>query len=434
MKEIEKIMGLGNGYKVDRIDESKNRDGVVCKYIYVSTNTTKIKCPKCNKYTKSVHDKLKPINLKYVKAFEYTTYVMLVKKRFICHKCKYKFTEEVDIQQKNKNISNKVIQKILIDLKDYNLSLKYIAKANNVSDNFVREVLKKQMENYPKQLRNLPRIISIDEFKADTKKGKYALVLNDPIHKKALDILPSRKKESLIQYFTYCDNRGSVEYVISDMYEPYLLVTKIMFPKAKFVVDRFHYIRYVMDALDKVRIRLQKNYSPNSKEYKMLKNKSNVSLLRKYSNDIDWYNYTKRYRNNHQVEILKATLRNEILNIDEDYKLAYTLKEAFLDIVNHATIEDAKSQLLNWIELVRTTELEEMNEAANTVENWLEYIVNSFIDDRFTNGYTEGLNNKIKVIKRIGFGYKNFEFFRYRLLYILNNKITKNGKNKKSKK
>lgn len=43
------------------------------------------------------------------------------------------------------------------------------------------------------------------------------------------------------------------------MYEPYLLVQQIMFPNAKYVVDRFHYTRYIMDALDKVRIRLQKN-------------------------------------------------------------------------------------------------------------------------------------------------------------------------------
>ena len=46
---------------------------------------------------------------------------------------------------------------------------------------------------------NLPRVISFDEFKADTKEGKYAFILNDPIHKKVLDILPNRKKEYLLQ-------------------------------------------------------------------------------------------------------------------------------------------------------------------------------------------------------------------------------------------
>ena len=69
-------------------------------------------------------------------------------------------------------------------------------------------------------------------------------------------MLPNRKKEHLIQYFTYTENRRSVEYIISDMYEPYLLVQKAMFPHAKYVVDKFHYIRYIMKALDDIRIRL----------------------------------------------------------------------------------------------------------------------------------------------------------------------------------
>ena len=426
--ELRKIMGLGNGYKVVKIEEGS--DGKVkAKYIHVETKSSKCKCPKCGKYTKSVHDKLKPVKLKYVKSFEQVTYVMLSKKRFICHKCNYKFTEPVTIQGESKSISNKVEQKILIDLRNYNLSLKYIAEENNVSDNTIRNILKESMANYPEHVINLPRVISFDEFKADTKKGKYAFVLNDPIHKKVLDILPNRKKEYLIQYFTYCNNRYSVEYVISDMYEPYLLVTQIMFPKAKYVVDPFHYTRYIMDALDNVRIRLQENYGYNSYEYKMLKNKKNISLLRQYSNDIDWFTYTKRYKNKHMVEILKYDLREKILSISEEYKIAYQLKELFLDITHHATYEDVEKQLLSWISLVREQDIPEMVEAASTIENWLEYICNSFIDKRFSNGYTEGMNNKIKVIKRVGFGYKDFDFFRIRLLYILNDK-----NNKKSKK
>ena len=97
------------------------------------------------------------------------------------------------------------------------------------------------MSNYPKYIINLPRVLSFDEFKADTDFGKYSFALNDLIHRKCLDVLPERKKESLLSYFTHCNNRDSVEYILSDMYESYLLVQKAMFPKAKYVVDRFHY-------------------------------------------------------------------------------------------------------------------------------------------------------------------------------------------------
>ena len=333
-------------------------------------------------------------------------------------------------------MSRKLEQKILMDLREYNLSLTYIAEHNNVSDNEVRKILKDYMKNYPTHLRNLPSVISFDEFKADTKNGKYAFIINDLLHKKTLDILPSRKKDDLIQYFTYVENRSSVQYVVSDMYEPYLIVTTIMFPKAKYVVDRFHYTRYIMDALDDVRIRLQNDYGYKTKEYRLLKNKKNVSLLRKYSNEISWLVEQERYRNGRIVRVLPGEIIQELLAVDDDLRRAYQLKELFLDIVHHAELDDVKRQLLEWIELCKTSKIEEFIEASNTINNWLEYIVNSFIDERFSNGFTEGLNNKIKVIKRVGFGYKTFSFFRLRLLYILNSKKIKKSnsiKNKNSK-
>ena len=108
-----------------------------------------------------------------------------------------------------------------------------------------------------------------------------------------------------MSYFTKVENRSNVIYVIGDMYEPYLIVTKIMFKNAKYIVDKFHYIRYIMDALDDIRIRLQKEFGYNSKEYRILKNKKNVSLLRKRYIDIDWYVYVKRYEKGRFVYKMK---------------------------------------------------------------------------------------------------------------------------------
>ena len=401
--------------------------------VFVESKKTKEKCPYCNEYTSSVHDKLKPIELKYLKVVEEKMIVNIIKKRFVCHKCKKKFTEELNINNKGKTISNKLEQKVLKDLLNYNLSIKYIAQDNNISSGTVRNILIEAMSNYPNQIKNLPRVISFDEFKADTEEGKYAFIINDPIHRKPLDILPSRKKERLTQYFTYCENRHSVEFIISDMYEPYLLVQKTMFPHAKYVVDRFHYTRYIMKALDDVRIRLQKKYGYNSKEYRMLKNKKNVSLLRKSSNNVDWYIYTKRFKNEHMIDVLKYDLRNELLKINEELYQAYVLKELFLDLLGYSDYEHAEEEIKEWVEVVRSYNIEEMRMAASTIENWLPYIVNSFIDKRFSNGYTEGLNNKIKVIKRIGYGYRNFNFFRLRIMYILNGTISGNIKKDRNK-
>ena len=399
--------------------------------VELKSKKNKVRCPECNKFTSSIHSKLKPIRSVYLDSCGEKVNLIIYKRRFHCYNCNKIFTEEMNLNSKNGSISNKTKIQIRKDLLDYNMTIDKIAIKNHVSKYIVRKELEEATEIIPDYQKNLPMVISFDEFKADTEEGKYAFILNDPIHKKVLDVLPSRKKERLMQYFTHTENRHSVKYIISDMYEPYLLVQKAMFPHAKYIVDKFHYTRYVMDALDKIRIRLQKKYGEKSKEYRLLKNKKNVSLLRKYSNDISWWVEVKRYKNGNIVHMLPGDIINELLSISDELKRGYQLKELFLDIINHAPLEDAKRQLNDFIELCKESKIEEFIEASNTIENWLEYIVNSFIDKRYTNGFTEGTNNKIKVIKRNAFGYKNFKFFRKRILYIFNKKISGGSNNGK---
>lgn len=413
---------LGLDRKEIKIMNLKVNENII--EVEVKRKSEKARCPICNKYTSSVHDKLKPIKSIYLDSCGQKVNLSIFKKRYHCYNCDKTFTEEVNLNTKKGSISNKVKIQIRKDLLDYTMTIKKIAEKNRVSEYIVKRELEEATITIPEYIKNLPRVISFDEFKADTKEGKYAFILNDPIHKKVLDILPKRKKEYLIQYFTHTENRHSVEFVISDMYEPYLLVTTIMFPKAKYVVDRFHYIRYIMDALDKIRIRLQNEYGQNSKQYKMLKNKKNVSLLRRYGNEVDWWVVTQRYRNGHMVDVLPGDIIEELRGISIELKNGYWLKEEFLDIVKHGTYENAEKQLTIWISKCIESKIPEFIEAAGTISRWKEYIVNSFIDARFSNGFTEGMNNKIKVIKRLAFGYKNFKILRSRILYIFNGVIS----------
>lgn len=432
MKEVKKLLNIKDN-TIDVVSITKeNRKGEQVNIVTLKSKKKKYKCPNCDRFTASVNDTLKPVKIRHLKVVEIKSELYIIKRRFICHYCGKKFVEPININPYNSSISNELKMKIRKDLLVYNYSIKSIARENNVSCSTVRRELEEAMNGYPEYLKTLPEVISIDEFKADTREGKYALIINDPIRKRVLDILPSRKKDYLLSYFTRIENRNNVKIVISDMYEPYLLVTKTMFSKAKFVVDRFHYVRYIMDALDDIRIRTQKEYGYNSKEYRLLKNKKNVSLLRKYYNDIDWYVYINRYVNGRKIKRLPIDILNEILAVSDELDRGYQLKELFLDIIKHGTYENAKKQLLAWIDLCRESNIPEFIEASKTINNWLDYIVNSFIDKRYSNGYTEGLNNKIKVIKRNGYGYRNFTFFRLRLLYILNGTIS--GRSKKNDK
>lgn len=432
MKEVKELIGLkGTNVKILSIEEKvENHEKI--KIISLQGTVSKIKCPKCDRYTKSVHDRLKPIKIKYNKIAEFKCYLILYKRRFVCRKCNERILEDLNINLSRKSISKSLEIKIRKDLLKASNNIKQIALDNDISQDKVRNILIDAMSGYPDNVQTLPMVISFDEFKADTNEGKYAFIMNDPIKKKTLDILPTRRKDYLVSYFSKVENRENVKYVISDMYEPYLMVTKVMFKNAKYVVDRFHYVEYIMDALDNIRIKLQKQFGYNSREYKLLKNKKNVSLLRKYYNDINWYVYTKRYENGRYVEKLPINILNELLNINNELEKGYQLKELFLDIVHHDfTPEEAKIELKSWVDLCNESNIVEFVNASKTISNWLEYICNSFVDKRFSNGYTEGINNKIKVIKRNGYGFRNFEFFRLRLMYILNGNLS--GKTKKFK-
>ncbi len=87
------------------------------------------------------------------------------------------------------------------------------------------------------------------------------------------------------------------------------------------------------------------------------------------------------------------------MNINDEIKYAYQLKETFLDIINHSNFEIVRTELKKYIDVCRNSGLNEFIEVLNTIENWLEYICNSFIDEGCSNGFTEGTNNKIKVKK-----------------------------------
>jgi len=92
----------------------------------------------------------------------------------------------------------------------------------------VRNILVDAMSAYPKQVRLLPSVVLFDEFKADTKMGKYALIMNDLLHKRVIGCITIKKNKDPIKYLENVDNRSLVQYVVSDMYEPYLIVTQII--------------------------------------------------------------------------------------------------------------------------------------------------------------------------------------------------------------
>ena len=112
-----------------------------------------------------------------------------------------------------------------------------------------------------------------------------------------------------------------------------------------------------------------------------------------------------------------------LLYFNDDLRSAYYLKELFYKILDCENGEIGKMLFSKWILTAENSRLSDYRECASTFMNWGKSILNTF-DYPYTNGFTEGCNNKIKVLKRNAYGYRNFERFRKRILHMFNYKKT----------
>ena len=381
---ITDFLGLGNVFVKNVVNENNGLS------VFLETKPSYPDCPLCKKKVSRIHDYRNQI----VKDLPYrnlTVNLILRKRRYRCS-CGKRFFEKYSFLPRYHHMSQRVYSSILKELTE-SVSFKSVAKRFGVSTNTVARVC--DLLNY--NLYKLPETISIDEFKGNSGGNKYQCILTNPTNHKVLDILVTREKDYLHNYFSNYE-RKHVKYFIMDMWEPYKDIALTLFPKAMIIIDKYHYIRQVYWALDKVRKRVEKTLPEEERVYL----KKHRYLLRKK------YYKLKPYEKNNLEKLLSK---------HDDLKNAWELKELFLDFTREDDPEKATNLLNGFIEISKELNIEEFQPAITAYTNWFEYIINSKRID-LTNGFTEGTNNKIKVLKRIGYLYTNFERFRNRILHL----------------
>ena len=130
---------LGLNRKEIKVMKIKKNRGII--EVEVKSQKEKVRCPICNKFTSSVHDKLKPIKSVYLDSCGERVNLIITKRRFRCYNCNKIFTEEMSLNTKNGSISNKVKIQIRKDLLNYNMTIKQIAVKNQVSEHIVKKEL-----------------------------------------------------------------------------------------------------------------------------------------------------------------------------------------------------------------------------------------------------------------------------------------------------
>ena len=96
MKEVKELLNIkDNNIEIISIGK-ENRNGEQVNIITLKSNKKKYKCPNCDKFTSSVNDTLKPVKVRHLKVVEIKSELYIIKRRFICHKCKKKFSEPIN--------------------------------------------------------------------------------------------------------------------------------------------------------------------------------------------------------------------------------------------------------------------------------------------------------------------------------------------------
>ena len=384
----QEVLGLQD-VKVTKIESNEKE-----LTIYAELERKEHNCISCGTATDTIHDYRKQ-TIKDIPAFGKLVNIVLRKRRYRCPCCGKRFFEKNSFLPKYHRMTNRLSAFVVNKLTDER-SFTSVSKEVNLSVTTVVRIFDKV--SYPKS--KLPSALSIDEFKGNTRGEKYQCILTDPVNKRVLDILPKRYDSYLSSYFKQFpkSERDKVEYFVSDMWKTYSKASDTWFVNATQIVDKYHWIRQAIWAFERIRKEEQKKLDPKLRKYF----KRSRSLL------------IKRYDGLKDEEKQQV---NVMLYYSVNISRAHWYKEAFLKILDSKSPELAKSALIEWIQNAENCGLVPFEKCAATMQNWYSGIINS-LSSPITNGFTEGCNNKIKVLKRNAYGYKNFKRFRNRILHI----------------
>ena len=380
-------------------------------------------CPNCGCTTKRIHDYQKR-TLTHAVINDVYTNIIFNQRRYRCVNCGKSFPETNPFAFPNRRVSSYVILRVMKMLRNPRMTFSQVSDEVGLSVSSVCRIFDRYAGVSPIAM---PKCLCIDEIYAIKYKLKiYACVLVDMQTSQVYDLLPTRRKADLSSYFSRIsrEERDKVKYICMDMFQLYKDVAEVYFPCAKICIDSFHVIQQVNNAFNSIRIRVMKSFETTSEEYQLLKrfnwvlmkNSTRIDLhesidLRKY-----YYCFDSQY-------VTPRVMIDKMLTWSFELNAAYSMKEEYAFINATSTPDNAERRIDNFIAELLLYDVRELTRIARMLRHWKDEIVNSFdrVDgQRISNGPIESVNSRIKVIKQNGNGYRNFERFKLRVLYSLN--------------
>jgi transposase len=384
---IEALLGLPEFRVVNQVIRPKRLD------VHLQRRDTSLVCPRCQTCCSHVKES-RPRCLRDLPILERPVLLWLHLRRFECHECHHRpweTSETFGARVKwTERLYHQVRAEFLGGCPGRELARRYGLSARTV----FRWTFERSRGGRP---RRLGRVIGIDEY-ARRKGHWYNTAIVDLDKGRPVATFKGRRAEEVIAWFRHRPQAelDRVEVVVLDMSKTYASAIQELFGETVHVIDRFHVMQLAVDALDEVLRSVHKQLDPEeAKALKKLRrrwlksaNQLNVDAL------IARYEWRRRF----------PQLR-EMIDWVQDLRLWFERKYE----------KPAREALVKLMERASQSAQEPLKRMAGTLTRWFEPIVR-YIRNRYTNGMTEGFNNKIKLIQRMAYGLRNEHNRRKRIL------------------
>lgn len=317
----------------------------------------------------------------------------LNKQRWRCSNCHSTCTATTSVVKANHSIGNKLVIDAL-KLASKSLTVKTIALLLGISTNSVQRALNDNI--HPHASRKLPENLCFDEFRS-TKSATSFICIDADTHK-AVKVLGGRLNKDIKEFFINqysVAQRATVKRVVMDMNAAYQLIVHELFPNAEIIIDRFHIVQMIGRAMDQIRVTTLKQLDGKSREYKVLKSLWRLFHLAHPDAKTSRYLFGLNEYSTQQNAIDLGTA------VSTNFKAAY---ETYLAI--HEALMGGHPRVLNRLITEYQPTGSIMDTAIATLRKNLPWIINA-AKSPYSNGPIEGVNRKIKELKRTYYGFAN---------------------------
>lgn len=369
--------------------------GIVCR---IESKNQKATCPHCGLESDKLHQNHRHL-VKDLPISGQPVYLQVNRRQFKCDNCRKPFSEELHFVAKKRTYTKRLAENILEQLKEGDIL--NVSRRNDVTEEEIQRMVEDIAEEITEPDLSKLKRLGIDEIALVKGQKNYCAVLVNLDTGKLIAILEKRTQEELKKTLTGWgkDVLEQIEEVSIDLWLPYKNLVKELMPSAEVVADRFHVMKQINQELDEQRraekraVEAQKNKKQKAEKEAKLEvlKRSKYSLLK---NEEDLTETQKI-----KLEAIKENFQN--------LKKMQELKEEFRKI--YETSENPTEGMLSISEwLAKSSSV--FTKSCQTIRNWFGEII-SYFEQRTTNGVVEGINNKLKLIKRRGYGFRNFRNF-----------------------